>query len=170
MQIQTKKTLSALAVCLPFVVAYFMPIQPNAFTYTFVHANIFHLVANMWALFMFTKYAGNKETLVCFVIGGYIASMVSYSLYGGDYHSVVGASGFVFGIVGMYLIFRYRGLNNPDMYKSGLFISIVVFLAVGLFIPSIAGLLHIYALVDGMLIGYMLILAQRFLRNLQQYM
>ena len=169
MQIQNKKTLSCLAVCLPFVVAYFLPVQPNVFTYLLVHANIFHLVANMWALYAFMKYADDMETFVCFLIGGYIASLVSYWLYDGDYR-VVGASGLIFGIIGIYLMLRYRGLLNMEMYKSRLFINIAILLAVGLIIPSLAGLLHVYALIVGISIGYLLLSIERFMKNLQQYM
>ena len=170
MQIQNKKTLSCLAVCLPFVVAYFIPVQPNVFTYLLVHANIFHLVANMWALYAFMKHADDKETFVSFLVGGYIASMVSYWLYDGDYRVVVGASGFIFGIIGIYLMLRYRGLKNIEMYKSRLFINVSILMAIGLIIPALAGLLHLYALAVGMSIGYLLISIDRFMKNLQRYM
>ena len=169
MQIQTKKTLRALMVCLPIVICYFLPVQPNMFTYPLVHANVFHMVANMWALYAFMKYADDMETFVCFIIGGYIASIIAYILYCGD-DTVVGASGFIFGIIGIYLMLRYRGLLNKKMYKSPLFINIAILLAVGLIIPSLAGLLHVYALLAGMSIGYLLLSIERFMKNLQQYM
>ena len=169
MQLQTKKTLLALAVCLPIVICYFLPVQPNVFTYPLVHANIFHLAANVFALYSFMKYADDKETFVCFIIGGYIASIIAYILYCGDY-MVVGASGFIFGIIGIYLMLRYRGLLNKKMYKSPLFINIAILFAVGLIIPSLAGLLHVYALLAGMSIGYLLLSIERFMKNLQQYM
>lgn len=169
MQIQNKKTWSALAVCSLFVVAYFLPVQANIFTYPLVHANIFHLAANIWALYAFMKYADDKETFVCFLIGGYIASLVSYWLYDGDYR-VVGASGLIFGIIGIYLMLRYRGLKNIEMYKSRLFINVSIIMAIGLIIPALAGLLHLYALAVGMLIGYLLVSIDRFLNNLKQYL
>ena len=169
MQIQNKKTMSCLAVCSLFVVAYFIPVQPNVFTYLLVHANIFHLVANMWALYAFMKHADDQETFVCFLIGGYIASLVSYWLYDGDYR-VVGASGLIFGIIGIYLMLRYRGLKNIEMYKSRLFINITILMVIGLIIPGLAGVLHLYALAVGMSIGYLLISIDRFMKNLQRYM
>jgi hypothetical protein len=36
MQIQTKKTLRALMVCLPIVICYFLPVKPNVFTYPLI--------------------------------------------------------------------------------------------------------------------------------------
>ena len=156
-------------VCLPFVVAYLIPVQANVFTYLLVHANVFHLVANMWALYAFMKHADDQETFVSFLVGGYIASMVSYLLYDGDYR-VVGASGFIFGIIGIYLMLRYRGLQNMQMYKSRLFINVSILMAIGLIVPALAGLLHLYALAVGMLIGYLLVAIERFLNNLKQYL
>ena len=168
MQVQTKKTLICLLACLPFAVGYFLPIQPDKFTYMFVHANIFHLMANVVALFLFLKSAGNKSTFITFLIGGLCTSVVSYMIYGDSL--VVGASGFVFGVVGIYMVFRYRGIFNKELYKSFNFASVVFAVIVGMFIPSLAGLLHLYAFVFGLFIGQLAISVVRFIRNLQQYM
>ena len=168
MQVQTKKTLISLLACLPFTVGYFLPIQPDAFSYMFVHANIFHLVSNMVAVWFFMIAPQNMKTLLLFIIGGVVASTLSYIIYNNPL--VVGASGFVFGVMGIYMALRYRGAFKKELFISFNFASIVFAIIIGMFIPSLAGLLHLYAFVFGLLIGQLAISVDRFIRNLQQYM
>lgn len=141
------------------IVAYFLPIGSNAFTYPLVHANIFHLVANMIVLYLFLRFAVDIKTWAGFIVCGYMASVGAYLLYNNPL--VVGASGFVYGIMGMYIAFAYRSLWNSKFYGSLFFISVVIALAVGFIIPGLAGLLHLYAIIIGYMSGIIAIRINR---------
>lgn len=154
-------------VCLLIIVGYFLPIQPNALTYMFVHANVFHLMANVIAVFLFLIAGRNEKTFFVMVLGGLFASMYAYLIYNSTI--VVGASGFGFGVMGVYMVFRYRGLFRLELFKSLNFASILFAIVVGMVIPSLAGLLHLYAFAIGLLFGQLALTLDRFIHNLQQY-
>ena len=141
------------------IVAYFLPIGSNAFTYPLVHGNIFHLAANMIVLYFFLRSAIDLKTWLVFIVSGYIASVGAYLLY--NNHLTVGASGFVYGIMGVYIAFAYRSLWNSKFYGSLFFISVVIALAIGFIIPGLAGLLHLYAIIIGYMSGIIAIRINR---------
>ena len=158
MQVQIKSFAAAIP-----VVTYFLPISSNALTYPLVHGNIFHLVANVIVLYLFLRSALDMKTWVNYLIGGYIASVLAYLLY--DNSMVVGASGFVYGIIGVYTAFAYRGLFVWKLYLSLFALSMILSLAVGFIVPGLAGLLHVYALVVGVVYGLIAIRINRFANN-----
>ena len=88
MQLQIK----SLAAVIP-VIAYFLPIGSNAFTYPLVHGNIFHLAVNTITLFMFIRATADTKTFINFIVGGYLASVLAYILCGNPL--IGGASGLV---------------------------------------------------------------------------
>ena len=166
MQIQTKKTLRALMVCLPIVISYFFAIKPNVFTYPLIHANIFHLIANVWCLYFLMKVASDCKTWVLFIIGGAIASVISYLLYNNSL--VVGASGFIYGVIGVCTVYMYNNSNGVAFYRSAFFLSVLASLVLGIVIPGLAGLLHLYAIIIGVVIGAMSVRINRFITKIQQ--
>ena len=162
MQLQIK----SLAAVIP-VMAYFLPIGSNAFTYPLVHGNIFHLAVNTITLFMFIRATADTKTFVNFIVGGYLASVLAYILCGNPL--IVGASGFVFGIIGIYAVFAYRNMYFR-LFTSSFMWIVLAYITVGFIIPGLAGLLHLYAFAIGVVYGVIALRINRFIRRLQYEM
>ena len=162
MQLQIK----TLAAAIP-VITYFLPISSNAFTYPLIHGNIFHLAANVITLFVFIRATADVKTFINFIIGGYVASVLAYVLCGNPL--IVGASGFVFGIIGIYAVFAYRNMYFRLFTSSFLWI-VLAYITVGFIIPGLAGLLHLYAFAIGVVYGVIALRLNRFIRGLHYEM
>ena len=125
------------------VVCYFLPhlaVWGNApfenhLLYMFLHANIFHILANLLALSSLKKLS--PVTLL-------IAIISSFLPYNG---MVVGLSGVIFAQIGIDMGYTFN--------KKGILQNI---LTAGLFemLPDMAVLIHIYCLLIGFISGYVL--------------
>lgn len=79
------------------------------FTSMFLHADILHIGFNMWSLYVFgdnieTKL-GHLWYLALYLTGGFIATMTHYLFNRGSDIQVLGASGAIAAVMGMYFIF-----------------------------------------------------------------
>jgi membrane associated rhomboid family serine protease len=76
------------------------------FTYQFVHGDLFHLIGNMIFLFVFGNAVnaklGHWQFLVAYVLLGVLAGLAFLPLSGG--RPIVGASGSIMGIVGLFVV------------------------------------------------------------------
>jgi len=72
-------------------------------TYSFLHANTFHLLINMLMLWMFgdevAQHLGTRKFIAFYLIAALVAGLASLPFYGGV---VVGASGALFGVMYLY--------------------------------------------------------------------
>ncbi len=139
--------------------------QPWRFvTSIFMHADIFHLFYNMFALLTFGNYLelkiGSKRFLFVFFMSGIIGNLLYFLWDPSSSIPAIGASGAIFGIIGTltllypHLLVYFFYVPMPLIYASliWLFISIV-----GMFMPSqIAHQAHLGGLLFGMLYGYYL--------------
>jgi len=80
----------------------------TVFTSMFLHADIFHLLGNMWFLWVFgdnlEAKLGNIKFLLFYLFCGVISALV-YSLTAfGSVEPVIGASGAISGVLGGYLV------------------------------------------------------------------
>jgi len=74
-------------------------------SYAFLHANILHIVGNMFFLYLFGNNVNDKLGnigYVCFYLSGAVFSGVGHVLAGGG--EVIGASGAVAAVTGAYLV------------------------------------------------------------------
>jgi len=128
------------------------------FTCTFIHAGVFHLLMNMYALLyiglMLEPYLGRIRFLSFYILTGVAASTASLW-----WHSAtisIGASGAIFGMYGIFLAMLTTNLIEKTARRS-LLTSIVVFVAYNLLNGMKGGIdnaAHIGGLVSGILIGY----------------
>lgn len=139
--------------------------QPWRFvTSIFMHAGIFHLFFNMFALVTFGNYLelkiGSKRFLFVFFVSGLIGNLLYFLWNPSSPIPAIGASGAIFGIIGTltilypYLLVYFFYVPMPLIFASliWLFISII-----GMFIPSqIAHQAHLGGLLFGMFYGYYL--------------
>jgi membrane associated rhomboid family serine protease len=81
------------------------------FTAMFLHANLFHILFNAWALWVFGTMVerdfGTPRFVALFFVTGLLASATSYA-FGPDAAVGVGASGAIFGIFGAFVAYNYR--------------------------------------------------------------
>jgi membrane associated rhomboid family serine protease len=79
------------------------------FAHMFLHADVFHLLGNMWFLWLFGRSVEDrlncKRFIALYVAAGLAASIVQTLANVSSPIPMVGASGAVSGIMGMYLVF-----------------------------------------------------------------
>lgn len=76
-------------------------------TSQFVHAGFFHILPNMWFLWVFGNNLeaamGKSKFIILYLFSGIIAALVQYSVLVGSSIPMLGASGAVAGVLGAYL-------------------------------------------------------------------
>jgi len=133
------------------------PLRPWQFlTSIFAHANLGHLLSNMFALALFgsilEQRIGTKKFFWLFIGSGIVINLFS------PYPRSLGASGAIYGVLGALVILRpwmmvwVSGMPVP-MFLAGL---IWLFIDVaGVYTPSsVANLAHVYGLLIGVCIAF----------------
>ena len=119
----------------------------------FLHANIIHLLCNMYSLNIIgtqlESFIGKKKFIVVYFIslvtGGLLSSVINNSWS-------VGASGAIFGLLGSLLYFGYHyRIYLGSVIKSQIIPLILLNLGIGFIIPNIDVSAHIGGLVGGLL-------------------
>lgn len=127
-------------------------------TAIFLHSGLVHILYNLFGLALFgsilESIIGTKRFLKLFLIAGLIASLVSLPFY----TRVLGASGAIFGIIGMLGILRPKltiwlyGMPTPMIVA--LFIWAIGDV-LGIFAPSgTANIAHLGGLATGIVAGF----------------
>ncbi len=123
------------------------------FTSAFIHANIYHIAFNMYALWILGKeaesYFGRGKFLIIYILSALASSLLSTLLNTGY---SVGASGAIFGLLGALLYFGY----NYRAYLGNTLINqilpvILINLFLGFTISSVDNFGHIGGLIGGFL-------------------
>lgn len=127
------------------------------FTYVFQHAGFAHLIMNsvsfyfLWnALdFYYSKYVIIAIAYLSAVI---MSFFTAYSL------PVVGASGMIYAMLGMFSFLIIKGRLSFENYSGQLiyWLSLAVFLGISFIRPNQAGLLHLLCLLSGMGASYII--------------
>lgn len=129
-------------------------------TSIFLHGSGSHLIFNMFALFLFglmlERFIGSNKFLLVFFITGVIASIGSAFMYSAS----LGASGAVYGVIGMLAAIRPKmlvwayGVPMPMVAAAGFYLLLDL---AGLFFPSnVANAAHIAGLISGVVMGLFL--------------
>lgn len=140
-------------------------------SYSFLHGGVFHLVVNMYALWLFgsrIEYAwGSKAFVIYYVVCVFGAGLIqlffaSQTMSEGAIYPTVGASGGVFGLLlafGLtYPNERLMLIFPPIILKAKWFV--LIYAAVELYAGvtgTLAGIAH-FAHLGGMLFGFLLLL------------
>ncbi len=124
------------------------------FTSIFVHANIVHLVGNMFFFLIFGLRAeeifSTKEYLLIYFLSGLAGNLLSLLL--GPFAASVGASGAIFGIFGACTVYVRRSIGQ-SIISALVYASFFLVLSAG---PNVNNLAHLGGLAVGLLIGYIL--------------
>jgi membrane associated rhomboid family serine protease len=131
-----------------------LPTQPwRIVTVLFVHSGVFHILFNMWALFIFGRMLENMlgtwRFLALYFIAGVSGSMLVTFLAPGTW--VVGASGAIFGLFAAFFVLQ-RSLGNNAVQ---LLVIIGLNLVIG-FLPgtNISWQAHVGGILAGFVTGF----------------
>jgi len=127
-------------------------------TYIFLHGSFQHLFYNMLALGLFgsilEKIIGSKKFLIVFFVSGIFAGIGSLIFYS----SSIGASGAIYGILGVLAVLRPRMIVYFSFIPLPLALAVTFWAIgdlIGLFLPTdlIAYAAHLFGLIFGLLYG-----------------
>lgn len=126
------------------------------FTGAFLHADIFHLLFNMYALYVIGSQAesffGKFKYLTIYVFSIFTASLLSMLLNVDS--ASVGASGAIFGLLGALLYFGYHyRVYLGNVLVRQIMPIIVINLMFGFLTPGVDNFGHIGGLIGGVLIS-----------------
>jgi len=118
----------------------------------FIHADIIHIMFNMYALYILGTQAesffGKTKYLIIYIISGLTGSLLSIFLNGTV--ASIGASGAIFGLMGALLYFGYYyRVYLGNVVKSQIIPLILLNLLVGFMSQGIDNAAHIGGLIGG---------------------
>ncbi|MCW8132080.1 MAG: rhomboid family intramembrane serine protease [Planctomycetota bacterium] len=85
----------------------------SALSSMFLHANLLHLVGNLWFLYLFGDNVelrmGNAAYLACYLLSGLGGTFLHWVFFANSQVPAIGASGAIYGVMGMYFyLFPYN--------------------------------------------------------------
>ncbi len=128
------------------------------FTAMFLHVGVLHLALNSFGLYIFGSVVeqalGTARMVTLYLVTGFCASAVSFA-FGPPAVAAVGASGAVFGMLGVWLAYnlRRRSLAMARANVQWALMLIGINLVFGLSVPGIDNLAHVGGLVAGVVAG-----------------
>jgi len=141
----------------------------TVFTYMFLHGNIWHLVLNMWFLWVFgdnlESRLGKINFLAFYLLCGIMGAIV-YALAMSDSNTaIIGASGAISGVLGGYLVLFPKNKIRTFLFVYVASIPAVIYIFIWFLLQlfsttvmntSVAYFSHIGGLVGGMIFVKML--------------
>lgn len=147
-------------------------------TSMFLHADIEHLVNNMLLLFglgaMIEKEVGHLSFAILYFmtgIGGNVASLLYKMMMGEVYVNSIGASGAVFGLIGVLLVLSLTpSIQIPNATPTRILVVIGYSIYCGINETSIDNAAHVGGVLCGVVFGVILfgILRRGFFQNKRQ--
>ena len=152
-------------------------------TYMFVHGNIWHLIFNMFVLWMFggelERVWGSREFLVFFFITGVCVGLLYFIFASGlplivsagsPYQVLIGSSGAIFGLLAAYgLMFPERTVLFMLLFPMKAKWFVLLIAAIEFYMSwSPSGVSH-FAHLSGLLIGYLYLKKEWNLTRLADY-
>ncbi|NLY80753.1 MAG: rhomboid family intramembrane serine protease [Lysinibacillus sp.] len=125
-------------------------------TSIFLHAGLFHILFNMFALFLFgpelEQIAGKIRFITIYFLAGIFGNVATFMFEHYSYGSV-GASGAIYGIFGAFAALVYYARNTMPQLKQIIMPIIVIGLIMTFLQPNINYYAHIGGLITGFLLG-----------------
>ena len=127
-------------------------------TPVFLHASLIHIGFNSWVLFDLGPAVeglyGPQKFLVLYITTG-AASFIASFLWNPNVPSV-GASGAIFGLIGVMIAYGYRNRRGAGDAVRNMFVRWAVYMLMfGLIMPGIDNAAHIGGLAAGIAFGYL---------------
>jgi rhomboid protease GluP len=129
------------------------------FTYTCLHGNLFHIGFNMLALIqigpLVARTFGFSRTLFIWVASGATAIILPALIF--PTHLTVGASGAVFGLIGVAMVFGHRIGTPQGLFIRNKMIEWTVFCTLfGMMLGGVAHSAHFGGLIGGGLLSFVI--------------
>ncbi|MGG0658151.1 rhomboid family intramembrane serine protease [Rummeliibacillus pycnus] len=125
-------------------------------TSMFIHGDFFHLLFNMFSLYVFgpelERIAGKLRFFTIYMVSGFMGDVVSFLIQPPNYASI-GASGAIFGIFGAFAALVYYTRKTMPQLKQIIMPIIVVSIIMTFLQPNVNGTAHIVGLITGLIIG-----------------
>ena len=123
----------------------------------FLHGGLFHLLCNMYSLYILgpqlESFFGKTKFIIIYIISGVIGNLLSMAFLQDGVVSV-GASGAIFGLLGSLLYFGYHyRVYLSGVIKSQIIPLILLNLGIGFIATGINNFAHIGGLIGGILIS-----------------
>lgn len=122
----------------------------------FLHGGIFHILFNMFALYLFgpelEKLTGKVRFLTIYFMAGLFGTIITF-LIQDQMYTHVGASGAIYGIFGAFGALVYYARNTMPQLKQVILPIIVISVIMTFLTPNINITAHLTGLVVGFLIG-----------------
>ncbi|HDD46540.1 MAG TPA: rhomboid family intramembrane serine protease [Candidatus Aenigmarchaeota archaeon] len=126
-------------------------------THIFIHANVRHLLSNMFALFLFgsmaERFAGSTKFMRIILASLFLSSLGSVIFY----RETIGISGIVYGIIGYLAVSRPKTIVLAFGVPMYVCIAALLWIAIditGIFYPTpIAHFSHIFGMISGAIFG-----------------
>lgn len=137
-------------------------------TATILHGGIIHLIFNLYALILIgiilEPIIGKKKYIFTYFISSIFASV--FSLYFNTNVVSVGASGAIFGMLGLiFILISFKIISFPNISNKNLMISVGIFvlynLLSGIQTEGVDNAAHIGGLICGIFIGLTMALAKK---------
>ncbi|HWI50066.1 MAG TPA: rhomboid family intramembrane serine protease [Rummeliibacillus sp.] len=126
------------------------------FTSMFIHGGFFHLLFNMFSLYVFgpelERIAGKLRFFTIYFVSGFMGNVVSFLIQPLNYASI-GASGAIFGIFGAFVALVYYTRKTMPQLKQIIMPIIVISVIMTFLQPNVNGTAHIAGLITGLIIG-----------------
>jgi rhomboid protease GluP len=125
------------------------------FTPMVLHGSGFHILMNSLVLWIYGPHVeqafGSARFVVLYIVSGFIGSVASFT-FSEPFIIGVGASGAIFGIAGVLLVYLYRRRSSSFVYAEmrNVMFFVGLNLALGALLPRIDIWAHIGGLVAGM--------------------
>lgn len=134
------------------------------FTAMFVHFGIMHILCNsvfLYAIGQVTEtILGHVRYLILYLGSGIIGNIIPMIFYQ-DQAAVAGASGALFGLLGMWtvmwLMYRHHPNTLIDDYGKEMFTLAVANIVLNLFMSGVSILGHIGGFIGGMIVGFIML-------------
>lgn len=128
-------------------------------TAVFLHGNLIHLGFNSYALRIVGPFVadlyGARKMFVVFVTTGIFGNVISLLVHGSDWRQV-GASGAIFGFIGLAAVYGFRRRDAyGDALRRQMIQWAVYVLVIGLFLPA-DNAAHVGGMIGGALLGLVL--------------
>ena len=129
-------------------------------TNLFIHANLWHIIANMVSLYFFGSFLlrliGVKRFLIVYFGGGILGNLLYILMEQSSSATVVGASGAIFALAGVLTVMRpqLRVFIFPIPAPLPIWVAVIGIFAILSFLPHIAWQAHLGGLVLGLVAGY----------------
>ncbi|RME42672.1 MAG: rhomboid family intramembrane serine protease [Caldilineae bacterium] len=131
------------------------------FTSMFLHVGFQHLLFNAYGLFIFgaemERVFGRTRFLLVYVLSGLFGSLVSFAAHTSPNFLSAGASGAIFGLVGMQLAYFYHYRRTFGEFGRSRLLNVLLIVGLNVFLgfsqTGVDNMAHLGGFVSGMLLG-----------------